>query len=59
MPIVFVYMLEGRGLEQKRSMVKGITDAIVSSLGVKPEQVRVVVREIRKEDLWVAGEPRA
>ena len=39
MPEVVVYILEGRSLEQKRGLVKDITDAVVKNAGTTPEQV--------------------
>ena len=39
MPEVVVYLLEGRTLDAKRSLVKDITDAVVKNLGAPPEAV--------------------
>jgi 4-oxalocrotonate tautomerase len=48
MPEVVVYILEGRSLEQKRGLVKDITDAVVKNAGTTPEQVTVSLVETQK-----------
>jgi len=41
MPEVVVYLLEGRSLEQKRGLVKDITQAVVKNAGTTADQVTV------------------
>jgi 4-oxalocrotonate tautomerase len=48
MPEVVVYILEGRTLEQKRGLVKDITEAVVKNAGTTPEQVTVSLVETAK-----------
>jgi 4-oxalocrotonate tautomerase len=48
MPEVVVYLLEGRTLDAKRSLVKDITDAVVKNLGAPPEAVTVSLVETPK-----------
>jgi 4-oxalocrotonate tautomerase len=48
MPEVVVYILEGRSLEQKRGLVKDITDAVVKNAGTTAEQVTVSLVETAK-----------
>ncbi|HBS59082.1 MAG TPA: 4-oxalocrotonate tautomerase [Firmicutes bacterium] len=55
MPIIQVEMLEGRTIEQKRQMVKKVTEAVVDSVHCPPEAVRVIIREMPKEHFAVAG----
>lgn len=55
MPIIDVHILEGKTLDQKRNLVKGITEVCVAELGVKPEQVRIIYSEMKKEDFSLAG----
>ena len=50
MPEIVVYMLEGRTVDAKRSLVKDITDAIVKNLGAPPEAVTVSLVETPKTD---------
>jgi len=45
MPEVYVHLVEGRTLEQKRALVRAITDAVVTHLGVPPEVVLVEIME--------------
>jgi len=55
MPIVRVDMLEGRTLEQKRNMVKKVTEAIAETLDAPKEGVSVVIRELKHEHLGIGG----
>ena len=48
MPEVVVYLLEGRTLDAKRSLVKDITDAVVKNLDAPPEAVTVSLVETPK-----------
>jgi 4-oxalocrotonate tautomerase len=54
MPIVDVSLLAGRTEEQLRGMISAVHDAVVRSLGVPPESVRVLVRELPPTH-WAAG----
>ena len=48
MPEVVVYILEGRTLEQKRGLVKDITDAVVKNAGAPADAVTVSLVESPK-----------
>lgn len=48
MPEVVVYMLEGRTLEQKRGLIKDITEAVVKNAGAKADAVTVSLVESPK-----------
>lgn len=50
MPEIFVYMFEGRSLEQKRELVRCVTEAVSSSLSVRPEVVTVQLVEGSKQN---------
>ena len=57
MPIVHIEVLEGRDGQQLQAAMSAVTDAVVGSLSVRPDQVRVLVSEV-PPTLWaVAGEP--
>ena len=56
MPIIRVEMFKGRTREQKRTMVKALTDAMVESTGAKREAVWIVVSDVDKEDWGFGGE---
>ena len=55
MPIIQVHMFEGRTLDQKRKLVKSMTDAVVKSLDVKPEDVKITLLEMAKHNHAIAG----
>ena len=55
MPIIHVYLIEGRTVDQKRNLVAGVTDAVVKSLGVKQEDVRIILQDMARHDYGVAG----
>jgi 4-oxalocrotonate tautomerase len=55
MPIIQVNMFEGRTVDQKRKLVANMTDAVVKSLDVKPEDVRIILQEMAKHDYAIAG----
>lgn len=50
MPDVVVFMSEGRNTDQKRLLVKKVTDAFVEALGVKPESVGIQMVELKPEN---------
>ena len=49
MPEVYVHAVEGRSVEQKRALVKDITDAVVKHFKVGPDAVMVEIVEIRQD----------
>ena len=55
MPIIQVHMIEGRTLDQKRELVANMTDAVVKSLNVKPDDVRIILQEMARQDYAIAG----
>jgi 4-oxalocrotonate tautomerase len=55
MPIIHVNMFEGRTVDQKRKMVVAMTEAAVKSLDVKPEAVRIIMHDIPRHNIAVAG----
>jgi 4-oxalocrotonate tautomerase len=48
MPEVVVYIIEGRSIEQKRGLVKDITDAVVKNAGAPRDAVTVSLVETAK-----------
>jgi 4-oxalocrotonate tautomerase len=48
MPEIYVHAVEGRTIDQKRALVKDITDAVVKNFKVKPEAVMVQIMESPK-----------
>lgn len=55
MPVVVVEMWEGRSIEQKRALVRAITDAMVVHAGASPEHLHVVIHEVPRENWARAG----
>lgn len=55
MPIIQVNLLEGRTVAQKRAMIAAVTDAVVDSLGVKRETVRIMINEMQAEHFALGG----
>jgi 4-oxalocrotonate tautomerase len=49
MPEVYIHAIEGRTLDQKRALVKEITDAVVRNFKVGPEAVMVQIIESPKD----------
>jgi 4-oxalocrotonate tautomerase len=55
MPTVQIDMIAGRTIEQKREMVKKVTEALVASISCPPEAVSIIIHENPKEHLAKAG----
>ena len=48
MPEIYIYAVEGRTMDQKRSLVKDVTDAVVRHFHVTPGDVMVQIMETPK-----------
>ena len=55
MPILEMHLMAGRTKEQKATAAKAVTDALVESLGVKRESVRILITEHGDHDFFVSG----
>lgn len=55
MPLVIVKMLEGRSVEQKRRLVREITDVVVKYTGAPEDQVDVLIQDYPRENWAKAG----
>ena len=55
MPIIRIEMFSGRSREQKRSLVRELTETYVRVAGGKPEAVTIILQDVDKEDWAVAG----
>lgn len=58
MPIVEITMVEGRTPDQKKALLRSVTDAIVGSLSVPQGNVRIILREIPTGHFAVGGEAK-
>ena len=59
MPIVRIELLEGRSPSRKAELIAGVTQAVVTALGVDAGQVRVLLYEIPPEHWAVGGVTKA
>jgi 4-oxalocrotonate tautomerase len=59
MPFVEVKMVEGRGQDQKRQIVEGITKVICDTLGVGPDHVWVNIQDMPKTNFATSGKLRS
>ena len=50
-----VVMYRGRSVEQKRRLVKAITDAMVEHADAKPDNLIVHIQEVEKDNWAMAG----
>jgi 4-oxalocrotonate tautomerase len=55
MPLIVVKMLEGRSVEQKRRLVREITNVVVKYAGAAEEQVDVIIEDYPRENWAKAG----
>lgn len=55
MPEIVVYLLEGRTLDQKRALVRDITEAAVKNLNVTADVVVVTMVESKASDKAAGG----
>ncbi len=55
MPIVNIAILKGRTLEQKKELVKSVTEAVAKSVDVAPEKIWIRIDEMDKENFATAG----
>ena len=57
MPEILVHLAAGRSAEQKKTLMRDITDAVVKTLGVAPDRVVVQIVESPKADKSRGGVP--
>ncbi|WP_108658566.1 4-oxalocrotonate tautomerase [Acuticoccus kandeliae] len=56
MPIIRVELLEGRTVDQKRALVKEVTEAFVRTCGGNPASLQVVISDVPAENWGNGGE---
>jgi 4-oxalocrotonate tautomerase len=54
MPIIRIDLIAGRPPERTRELIRRVTEAVVATLDVRPEQVRVLLTEVPPEH-WAIG----
>jgi 4-oxalocrotonate tautomerase len=55
MPEVIVYAVEGRSFDQKKALVKDITQAVVKNFNVEADAVTIQIVEAKKSDKAKGG----
>ena len=55
MPYITVKAIEGRTIEQKRGLVKDVTEAVCKNFNVPPETVSIQIVEGKKENRGKGG----
>lgn len=55
MPLIHVHLADGPTVEQKQALLRALSDAAVSSLGVAEQSVRVWITPIAEEHYMAAG----
>ena len=55
MPVVHVHVWKGRTPDQKRKLVKAVTEAMVEHMGCKPDALHVMIQDYELEDWGRAG----
>ena len=55
MPLVVITMRSGRSVDEVRTLAAEVTDAVVRSVNVAPERVRVLVHELDASRIAVGG----
>ncbi|MEL7566894.1 MAG: tautomerase family protein [Dehalobacterium sp.] len=58
MPIVRIDMIEGRTIEQKRYLVKKITEVVCTGVNTTPDRVTVIITDIPKTNHGKNGKLR-
>ena len=56
MPVIRVEMFKGRTVEQKRNLVRELTDGFNRACGGTPESVQIVISDVDKQDWGSGGE---
>jgi 4-oxalocrotonate tautomerase len=59
MPFAQLYIAEGRTDEQKKQLIKKVTQAFVDALGTKPDSVWITVPDIPKTQWGIGGKTLA
>jgi 4-oxalocrotonate tautomerase len=55
MPLVTIKIFEGRTIEQKRGMIKDVTEAIAKNIGCPPSAVHIDIVDLKRENVGQGG----
>lgn len=53
--LVQIQMFEGRSLDQKRAISKGLTEDIVNCFGIVPDRVQIIFSDMNRIDNAIGG----
>lgn len=56
MPIINISMMAGRKLDQKRKLVKRVTEAFCESIDTRPELVKIKLTEMMPDSYAISGQ---
>lgn len=56
MPIVQINMLKGRTVDQKRALVKKVTEALGETIGAPPHKVRIILNDMEHDMYAISGQ---
>jgi len=55
MPVVTIAMFDGRTMDQKRELVKGVTEVVARVTGNSLDAVHVIIDEVKRENWSIGG----
>lgn len=55
MPLIKIDWLEGRTLDQKRELVRRVTEVVSEVTKVEPEDVHIFITEHKRDEVSVGG----
>jgi 4-oxalocrotonate tautomerase len=56
MPIMQVFIMEGRSQDQKEKLIEALTQAAMTSIDAPRESVRVLLTEVPKDHWGIGGQ---
>lgn len=56
MPWVEIKLFQGRSDQQKKELVKAVTDAVCKTLAVEPKAVSIVIQDVPKTSWGMGGQ---
>lgn len=53
--LCFVHLIEGRSIELKAALIAALSQAASDALGISQDEVRIILQDVPKSDMGVAG----
>ena len=57
MPVMTIHMLEGRGKEMKKRLIKSVSKSAAETLGIPIGRIDVIIADVPKGNWGKKGEP--